>query len=151
VDPSDVVQDSLVQASQDVAKFRGTSQGEWVAWLRCIVAGQAAKVRRYHHATRRATGREETWSERDVPDHQTGIVDQLIDAEEAARLAAAVQGLPETMREVVLRRMLDRQPTAQVAQALGLSVRAVRELLARAFRQLRQALEPGTADENAPG
>src|SRR5438552_3773367 len=58
VDPSDVVQESLLQASQDLEKFRGTSQGEWVAWLRCLVAGHAAKVGRHHHAGRRTPDRE---------------------------------------------------------------------------------------------
>jgi RNA polymerase sigma-70 factor (ECF subfamily) len=149
VDPSDVVQDSLMQASQDLAKFRGTSQGEWVAWLRCIVAGQAAKTRRFHQAGRRAVRREEATAEPAMTARQPDLVAQLIDTEEAARLAAAIQALPESLREVVIRRMLDRQPLAEVAQALGLSVLAVRDLLPRAFRQLRHLLGKATGGERS--
>lgn len=106
VDPSDVVQDSLQQASQDVDKFRGTSQGEWVAWLRCIVAGQAAKTRRHLAAARRAVDREQGLPEGDLPDHRAGVADQILDAEEAARLAAALEALPAPMRDVVIRRVI---------------------------------------------
>src|SRR5690242_15234940 len=59
VDPSDVVQESFAQAFADLPRFRGHTEAEWVAWLRRIVAGQAAKARRHHRAARRNPRREE--------------------------------------------------------------------------------------------
>jgi RNA polymerase sigma-70 factor (ECF subfamily) len=140
VDPSDVVQDTLLQASQDLEKFRGSTQGEWVAWLQVMVAGQAAKVRRHHGAGRRDVGRDESGWESVLPDQQPAVVDHVIDAEDAGRLAAAIENLSDPLREVVVRRLVDRQPTAAVAETLGRTPKAVRSLLAEALRRLRETL-----------
>jgi RNA polymerase sigma-70 factor (ECF subfamily) len=139
-DPSDVVQNSLLQATQDQDKFRGTSQGEWVAWLRCIVDGQAAKVRRFHQAEKRGVGREEVTADSALPDRHPGIVRRLIDEEEAGRLACAIQDLAEPMREMVIRRVLEGEPIATVAKALNLTAPRSRSLLTQALRQLARAL-----------
>jgi hypothetical protein len=49
VNPSDVVQNSSGQAYQQLDQFRGRTMGEWVGWLRSIVAGQTSKTQRSHH------------------------------------------------------------------------------------------------------
>jgi RNA polymerase sigma-70 factor (ECF subfamily) len=144
VDPSDVVQDSLAQCSQDLARFRGTSQGEWVTWLRCIVAGQAAKARRFHHANRRSVIQENQGAALPSLDSQNNPVDQLMETEEAARLADALTRLPATVQEVVVRRILEAEPKASVARALGLTPKAVKTLLAQGLDQLRRFLERGS-------
>src|SRR6516165_4179573 len=59
VDPSDVVQEAWAQAFADLAQFRGSSEGEWINWLRAMVAGQAANLRRFHRAEKRDPGRED--------------------------------------------------------------------------------------------
>src|SRR4051812_771329 len=38
VDPSDIVQQTLVKAHQNLGQFRGRSDGELVAWLRRILS-----------------------------------------------------------------------------------------------------------------
>jgi RNA polymerase sigma-70 factor (ECF subfamily) len=140
VDPSDVVQEALRQAAQDLDQFRGTTQAEWVGWLRAVVAGQAAKARRYHSAGRRAVGREEARPDAEVQASPAGVLDRLIEAEEAARLAAAVEALPEAMQEVILRRQFDRLPLVAVAAGLGRTPQATRSLLTQALRRLARAL-----------
>jgi len=140
VDSSDVVQESLLQATQDLPQFRGTTQGEWVAWLRCLVTGHAAKAQRYHQAERRAVGREVAGPPNELAATVPSPVQQLIDSEQAARLAAAIEELPETLRHVLIRRFLDRQPLAEIATQLGQSPRAVRSLLSQALRRLAQVL-----------
>src|SRR5438874_1205760 len=48
VDPSDVVQETFLQAHRQFTRFRGTTEAELTAWLRRILAGQLAQmVRRY--------------------------------------------------------------------------------------------------------
>jgi len=42
VDPSDVVQETFLEAHRQITNFRGNSEGELVAWLRRILAGQIA-------------------------------------------------------------------------------------------------------------
>ena len=38
LDPSDLVQDTLIDASQNFARFRGETKSELIAWLRKILA-----------------------------------------------------------------------------------------------------------------
>lgn len=140
-DPADVVQEALTQAYSDLAQFRGQTEGEWVEWLRRIVAGQAAKVRRLHHADRRDARRDQALSERLPPADGSGPVAPLIRQEEAARLARAVAELPPDMREVVTRRVFHQQPFDEVARALERSPGAVRVLWTRALRRLREMLD----------
>src|SRR5262245_19890516 len=44
VDPSDVVQQALLQAHQNLDAFRGRGSAELAAWLRQILANQLAKL-----------------------------------------------------------------------------------------------------------
>jgi RNA polymerase sigma-70 factor (ECF subfamily) len=143
IDPSDVVQESLARAFDTLAQFRGGTEAEWVGWLRAVVAGEAAKARRHHAADKRD-------ARRDAPLPDTAQWDgpdpagRLLDAEQAARLAAAVEALPEAMREVVVRRVFDRADFEAVARETGRSPGAARVLWTRAVRRLREALDnPG--------
>jgi RNA polymerase sigma-70 factor (ECF subfamily) len=140
IDPSDVVQESFAQAYADLPDFRGHSEAQWIAWLRRIVAGQAAKARRHHRAERRSPQREEP------PDSGAAAAGRspssaVLNEEEAARLAAVVERLPTMMREVVQRRVFDGEPFDEIAAALGCSTGAARVTWTRALRRLRQILD----------
>jgi RNA polymerase sigma-70 factor (ECF subfamily) len=139
VDPSDVVQESLAQAFQSLTRFGGGTEAEWVGWLRAIVAGQAAKAWRHHTADMRDAGRDGPLAE-DNAAPAAGPAEAAMSAEHAARLAAAIEGLPAAMREVVTRRVFDGQDFETVARALGRSPGAARVLWTRAVRQLRERL-----------
>src|SRR5436309_10915735 len=48
VDASDIVQETFLKAHRNFPRFRGASEGEFVAWLRQILAGNLADLlRRY--------------------------------------------------------------------------------------------------------
>jgi RNA polymerase sigma-70 factor (ECF subfamily) len=140
-DPADVVQEALAQAYRDLGQFRGQTEGEWVEWLRRMVAGQAVKVRRQHHAEKRDVRRDQTLDERLPGVGGSGPAGPLIRQEEAARLARAIADLPPDMREVVQRRVFHQQPFDEVAGALGRSSGAARVLWTRALRRLRELLD----------
>src|SRR6476619_3148683 len=63
VDPADVVQETLKQACSDVTAFRGETEGEWLAWLRQLVAGHANKAWRTHAADKRSIHHEAALAE----------------------------------------------------------------------------------------
>lgn len=65
--------------------------------------------------------------------------------ERAGRLAAAIAELPEPMREVVVRRALDRASWEEVAVALGKTSATVRVTWARALKRLQESLDAGAA------
>src|SRR5215472_8128490 len=59
VDASDVVQQTLLEAYRDFRNFRGSTEAEWLAWLRRILAHNAANfVRHYRGTDKRQAGRE---------------------------------------------------------------------------------------------
>src|SRR5262249_42870292 len=59
VDPSDLVQQSMLDAFRGFGQFQGVTSAEWLAWLRRIVEHNAADlVRFYHGADKRQVGRE---------------------------------------------------------------------------------------------
>jgi RNA polymerase sigma-70 factor (ECF subfamily) len=109
VDPSDIVQETLTQAFEDLPKFRGQTEAQWGAWLRSMVAGHAAKVWRYHSAVKRDFARDLALTDTFTADQTERPEGQAIDQEEAALLAEAIAKLPDTMREVVVRRAFDGQ------------------------------------------
>jgi RNA polymerase sigma-70 factor (ECF subfamily) len=140
IDPSDVAQETLTQAFEDLSQFRGQSEGEWVTWLRCIVAGQAAKARRFHGAAKRNPGREQACTPNALPGRERNPAVQAMDQEQARCLAAAIEDLPRLMREVVMQRAVHQEPFEKVAQLLGISPGAARVLWTRALRRLRELL-----------
>lgn len=146
VDSSDIVQEALTQAFRDLAQFRGATEGEWVAWLRSIVAAQAAKVRRHHHARRRDAALEGGPSPSQAVAPERGSDRKLIDEEQAVRLASAIERLPEPMREVIVRRVFGREPFDSLARSLGKTPGATRVLWTRALARLRQDLDGEEAD-----
>src|SRR3954470_20994094 len=59
VDASDLVQQTLLEAYRDFGHFRGQTEAEWLAWLRRILAHNAANfVRQYHGTAQRQARRE---------------------------------------------------------------------------------------------
>jgi RNA polymerase sigma-70 factor (ECF subfamily) len=140
VDPSDVVQEALTQAVQSLEQFRGQTEGEWVAWLRTMVAGQAAKARRYHSADKRDMACEQGLPGTGPVDPSGGPVTRVLEREQAARLARAIEELPEPMRHVVWRRVFHQEPFDEVGRVLHRSTGAARVLWTRALRRLRDLL-----------
>ena len=76
--PSDLVQDTLLEAHRYFARFDGAQGDEFRAWLRGILLNKLAQLHRhYHEAQKRAVGRE-------VPFAETGR--RLGRGEDAARM-----------------------------------------------------------------
>ncbi|MBL9126122.1 MAG: sigma-70 family RNA polymerase sigma factor [Verrucomicrobiales bacterium] len=156
-DPADVVQQTMVQAVRDLAAFRGTSEGEWMAWLRQILAHALAhEVRRYAGTAKRDVGREVS-----IDEDLTAVSGRLGDilpaegptpSEEAAGtdrqllLARLLERLPPDYREVLVLRHLEGLGHEAIAERLGRNPGAVRMLWVRALARLREeASKEGSA------
>src|SRR5438105_10123792 len=60
VDPSDIVQQSLLEAHQDLAALKGRTEAELVAWLRTILARNLLNTARDFAAQKRDVRREQS-------------------------------------------------------------------------------------------
>ncbi len=141
VDPADVVQEALAQAWRDLNSFRGQSEGEWLVWLRTLVAGHAAKARRRHQSQGRDVRREDGSPGSENLGHGSQPDGQLLRDEQALRLAAAVDSLAPEMKCLVLARVFEGGSWAEIAERLNKSAGAARVMWVRALRRLREILE----------
>jgi RNA polymerase sigma-70 factor, ECF subfamily len=151
VDAGDVVQEVFLEAHRQFPQFRGTSEGELVAWLRRILAGQLALVLRRYLGTK---GRDINL-ERELGaqlDQSSQAMDGGLVAsystpsqhaarrEQAVLLADALGKLPDDYREVIILRHLEGLPFAEVAGRMGRSEDSVQKLWVRALANLRRTL-----------
>jgi RNA polymerase sigma-70 factor (ECF subfamily) len=151
VDPSDVVQDTFLEAHRDFGGFQGTSEPELTAWLRRILAHNLANVVRHYLGTKRRDVRLEQELQADL-DRSSRAWDAGLAAREGAPddeaahreqmviVADGLAQLPADYREVLILRHLEGLGFPEVAGRMERSVTAVTKLWVRALARLRQTL-----------
>jgi RNA polymerase sigma-70 factor (ECF subfamily) len=157
VSPSDVVQETMLEAHCDFPKFRGTSDGEFFAWLRRILVNNLARAVEQHVLTAKRDVRREarlqinasldrsaTRLEAMLADHRPSVESDASVQEQLVELANALSQLSPDHRDVIVLRHLEGIPFAQVAERMNRSSGATRMLLLRAIEQLRQLISSGS-------
>jgi RNA polymerase sigma-70 factor (ECF subfamily) len=151
-DPSDVVQEALVDAAQKLAEYVERRPLPFYPWLRQLAWERLVKLHQRHlHAQKRSVQREEVHSLA-LPDESaldlvhrllapgTSPSQQLLREELRDRVQAALAQLPERDREVLVLRYLEQLATAEVAAVLGITKAAVKSRHVRALEHLRVLL-----------
>ena len=155
VDPSGVVQETLMQAHQEIERGRDVPSGQRLAWLRRILANNLADEVRRFTADKRNVGRElsvqqaieqsshqlEVWLARDRSPGSVVERDELV-----LQLAAVLTKLPDAQREAIIRHYWFGRTVAEIAQEFDRSRDAVAGLIKRGLRQLRLEMA-----DSAPG
>jgi RNA polymerase sigma-70 factor (ECF subfamily) len=151
VSPSDVVQETFMEAQRDFAQFGGRCEDELRAWLCRILANNIANATRLFHGT------EKRDVEREVPivadsDAARPPRDLLLDTptpsdravadEEQTALQQALARLPDHYRQVLRLRYDDDMPFAAIGAVMGCSAEAARKLWARAVDCLAKEMNP---------
>ena len=160
LDPSDVVQEALLQAHTSRAQFRGQSENEWRAWLRTILSRKMADaLRRFgrhggdleqslHVDLDQSSARIEPWMAAAcaTPAEEAARAEQLL------RLTEALARLPEDQRLAVELHHLEGHKVPEVARRMGKSLASAAGLLRRGLQDLRRLLpELGSPGEpNSP-
>lgn len=150
LDPSDLVQETFLEAQRDFPRFLGDGEPELVAWLRRILVHNLANQVEHHRAGRR-DHRRQLSLEAEL-DRSSAALHHMLAApisspsaravrrEEAVRLADALERLPADYREVFVLRNLEHLPFEHVAVRMGRSAGAVRKLWGRALVHLTDLL-----------
>lgn len=156
VDASDIVQQSLLEAHRGFDRFTGTTAGEWLAWLKRIVAHNAFdEAKRWRGTAKRDAGREVAMHGHGNESghvHPDPVSDEpspsqhVIRFEQDMLVTAALARLPEDHRDVLLLRNLERLPFEEVAKRMGRSAGACRMLWMRAIAGLREHLDTLSLD-----
>jgi RNA polymerase sigma-70 factor, ECF subfamily len=143
--PSDIVQDTLLEAGRDFPRFHGGNEEELLVWLGAILRNNVANVRRHFETAKREVDREiplEELPRVEMPPDQTESPSRQAQAhEQDEQLEKALRQLPEHYRQVLRMHTTDGLSFVQIAAKMGTSADAVRKLFGRAVEDLAKHLD----------
>jgi RNA polymerase sigma-70 factor (ECF subfamily) len=149
---SDLVQETLIQASRDFDQFRGHSESELMGWLLAIMGKKKADLGRRYYGTAARDPRREAQLHDEI-EKSSQLLDRafvaygsspsqhLIRRERAVLLADALASLPDHYREVIVLHELNGYKLAEIAERMGRSVDSVKKLWTRGIIQLRSTMK----------
>lgn len=146
---SDLVQQTVLDAVRDFARFQGSSEGELLAWLRRLLRNNVTDFARQYRATdKRALDRERPLDAGDSSAVPGGGVAartptpsrEVVAREETLAIQAALQRLPENYRLIVELRYQEEQSFEEIGALLGLTANAARKLWLRAIKRLQEEM-----------
>lgn len=152
VDASDIVQQTMMEAHRDFERFSGKNKAEWLAWLKRILAHNAADFVRHYRGTAKRQERREVRlappadkssmaGYGDPPDPGESPSQQAMRHDDELRLAVAMTELSPDHAEVIMLRNLQRLPFDQVAKRMGRTRPATQMLWMRAIKNLQKIME----------
>lgn len=151
IDPSDVVQETLMVASQRLGEYLGKRPIAFYPWLRQIAWNSLVDLHRRHVlAGRRAVDREQHLGISDasaalladhLQDSGTAPLGKLLRKELRARVRAVLRQLSAADQELLLLRHLEQLTMAECAEVMGISENAAAQRQLRALKRLRRLLE----------
>lgn len=154
VDPSDVVQQALIDAWRGQSGFRGTTHAERLAWLRVILTRAMMRQNRdLLQTAKRGMGLEINLQS--AVDRDSVQIEQLAvarepnpqslaqRAEQTLLLAATLEKLSDEYRMVLTLRHIDGLSHEEIGKRMGRSAAATRMLWVRALEKLKQVHETG--------
>ena len=142
-DAEDVVQEAFLKAYGNLAQFQ--EQSKFYTWLVRIAVNEALMKLRRRKPERTVSLDEDIKTEddslpREIADWSPNPEQQYTQAELRDILDRTIHGLPATFRTVFVLRDVEGLSTEETAEALELSVPAVKSRLLRARLQLRERL-----------
>ncbi len=149
VDPADVVQEAMLEASQNLSDYFRDRPLPFHAWLRQYVGQRISKLHRHHLGTQCRSIRREEGGDWYLPADSTALLaERLVDRESSPsrriqreelreRVQDALGRLDPRDREVIILRHLEQLSTADAAEVLGISEPAMKKRHLRALERLR--------------
>lgn len=144
--PSDLVQETFLQATQAFRQFEGRTEAELRAWLRKILVNNILETQKCFRTQKRAVSLE-------VPLESDGSAAPIelpcpaprpsslaVSAERRVAVERALARLPEDYRRVLTLRSFEDRPFEEVGRELDRSAEAARRLWSRAIQRLAMEL-----------
>ncbi len=142
-DAEDVVQDAFLKAYENLEQFQGNSK--FYTWLVRIAVNESLMKLRRRRSDRTVSLDEDIKTEEDTMPRE--VADWAPNPEQLYKqgelkdiLRKTIQGLPASFRTVFVLRDVEGLSTEETAEALDLSIPAVKSRLLRARLQLRERL-----------
>jgi RNA polymerase sigma-70 factor (ECF subfamily) len=153
VDPSDVVQEALLEAHRQFPEYLKTQPLPVFPWLRRLAFQKLIQLERQHlAASKRSLRREEPLagmlSENSIAklarrlfSADSGPAQRLLRSEQRARVRLALEQLSETDRELLVMHYMERLSVDEIGSILELGESAVKMRHMRALQKLRKLLD----------
>src|SRR5262245_42202524 len=160
--PSDVIQETYLEASARLAEYLREPAMPFFLWLRFLAGQKLVTLHRKHLGTRmRDAGREVSLYRGRLPEmtsaalaaqllgHDTRPSEAVARAELKIRLQEALNGMEPLDREVLALRHFEQLSWAETAQTMGISEGAASKRYIRALKRLKTILStlPGGLQE----
>ncbi|MCI0458352.1 MAG: sigma-70 family RNA polymerase sigma factor [Gemmataceae bacterium] len=161
VDPSDVVQEVLLEADGRLSDYLQERPLPFYPWLRQFAVDRLADLHRQHIRTKQRSVTREEGPLQELPEESAWALAERLFAQGSSpsarlqreevrqRVQEALARLPERDREVLELRHLERLTTGQIAEVLGVGEGAVYTRHLRALRRLRSLLGEDFAEEES--
>jgi RNA polymerase sigma-70 factor, ECF subfamily len=154
VSASDIVQETLLEAHRDFAKFNGATLFEFTGWLRRILINNLAQAVESHLiAAKRDVRRERSLDEVDaslnrssvrlelmLADHGVSPSSALDQQEALVHLANSIGRLQKHYRDVIIQRHIEGRSFSEIADRTNRKPGTVRMLWVRAIEKLREQM-----------
>lgn len=153
IDPSDIAQQTLIEAHRQRERFEFRSEEETAGWLRRILGFTLCDALKRFGRSKRDLGREQAMNA--AIDASSIRLEGLLAADESSPSQRALKherllqivdllgALPEGQREAVVLRFCQELSLDEIATRLGKTERAVCGLVQRGIRELRRQMEEG--------
>ncbi len=148
IDESDVVQQTCLSVHRNFKNFRGGELREFIAWIKQIHERNLQDMFKHHQQSQmRSVSKEKRYeTELELNIMASGLSvsspsQRLFQSEQAIRLAAALEQLPEAQAEAVRLRYLEGYTLEEVTEQLDRSYGATVALIRRGVFTLKKNLQ----------
>jgi RNA polymerase sigma-70 factor (ECF subfamily) len=145
VDPSDVVQNTVVKALAHFNDFKGKTAAEWRGWLRTILLREIFDKIGDPRPPLIRTGASDpnvSTTVREDRDPGPSPPAAVVRREEHEQLQRALPELPTEYQQVIQWHNFERRSWEEIGQLTGRSAEAARKLWSRAIERLGQRMRP---------
>jgi RNA polymerase sigma-70 factor (ECF subfamily) len=159
VDPSDIVQEAMLDAAKGFDQYLSDPPLPLYPWLRQFARQRLIQAQRHHITRRRRSVTREVSLDLPLADASIhALADRLMTSRSSPsrrivrgellqRMHAALDALSPGDREILVMRHLEQMSSAEIASALGISEPAVWQRHLRALKRLRKQLDDGQEHE----